>query len=499
MCVPLAMILALATTPAPVDAWLDDFFRPHAGRGIVAVAIVHDGQVTVRAYGAAPDSVFRMASLSKVVTAYAAVQLAKEGRLDLHARIPGTPVTPHHLLTHTSGIEDAFFGNTVHVGRHITLAEHFSENPPRFGRPPGREIVYSNEGIALLGRVIEQGCGLQFEQCVQRRVFGPLGMQRSTFVQPPPFPVIPSGAEGQASVQAPAGAMVSTAADMAKFLEALLGAHQTDGLFRDDIGGHRALFHTGRSGHESVLYLVPQHHLGLFVVHTGGMDRALRKRFVTEAVRRLLPAQPGRLRTGRPGGLRSGIYRPILFPRWRIEHAALLGADAMLEVDGDRATLRMPPFAMGPKLEFASDGYAITGGGDRVTVSGPLFEPVTFERIPWYASGRVQLAAIAVAALALLVVAIRRRGNVLVVVSLFATAPLAIAAIYFPGDAEQRPFLVEPSLRVGLTFVMLACAAALRLPLVAWRSRRIDDAIAAACAAAITVFLWYWNLLGWRF
>ena len=505
--------MSVAALLFALGPWLDRFFAPYAGRGSIAIAVVQDGRVTVRAYGAAPDAVFRMASLSKVVTALAAVQLAQQRKLDLHAPVAGTLVTVHHLLTHTSGIEDAFFGNTVRVARRITLSEHFASRPPRFGRPAGRQIIYSNEGMTLAGRVIEQASLLPFEQFVQRNVFGPLGMTRSTFAQPPPFEVVPSGAEGEALVQAPAGAMVSTAADMARLIEALLRDDDVTrvlraehfpgvayGLFTNDIAGYPALFHTGRSGHESVLYLVPGQRFGLFLVHTGGLDRDLRKRFVTEALKTLLPPAPRRV--VRAPRLRSGIYRPPMFPVHRVERAAELGADASLHVDGDTAVLRVPPFASGKMLTFTrgltADGYAIAGDEERFTVTGPLFEPVTFVRIPWYASGRVHLGAAVLGALILISAAIRRRGLALVVVVLLIAAPVAFLTMYMHHTAEERPFHVEDSLRVALTFLVLASVAALAMPFVAWRSRSVHDAIAAACAVAMPLFLWWWNLLGWR-
>src|SRR5687768_542281 len=101
-----------------------------------------------------------MASLSKVVTAYAVV---KSGA-DLHAG----KVTLHHLLTHTSGIDDRAFGNIVPMGKKVSLSEHFRHHPPRFGRPPGETVVYSNEGMTLAGYRL---AGDGFEQYVAERVF----------------------------------------------------------------------------------------------------------------------------------------------------------------------------------------------------------------------------------------------------------------------------------------------------------------------------------------
>lgn len=463
-------------------AALDSFFAPYARQGALSVAVVRDGRTVVRGYGAPPDAVFRMASLSKVVTALAVV---RSGR-DLHAPTR-YGVTLHHLLTHTSGIDDAFFGNTAPVGAHITLAEHFRRRPPRFGRPAGREVLYSNEGMALAGHVIEDGRA--FEEVVAQTVFVPLGMNRSTFAQPPPWPVIASGAESERLIQSPSGAMTSTAADMAKLLAFLLSndpAAVTMRTHRYGLFEHEgALFHTGRSGHESVLYLDPAKRLGLFLVHTGGLDRDLRKRFVREF---------GGWRTPAPRAVRiaPGTYRPILFPVHRIERIANLGADTAVREDGDTVAIRLPPFALGETLRFTNgvtgDGYVLDGGGARFTIRGPLFEPVTFA--PVRVSGRVQLLLALLAYLAIAVAAFTRGGRLFLVVALlFALAPVAFFANYLPRSAEERPFHVEMSVKLAVTALALASAFAIATPLVA---RRPLHAVAAICAVGLGGWVFWW-------
>lgn len=465
----------------------------------LASAVVREGQiVSVETHGAPDGTVFRMASLSKVVTAYAVLQLARERRVDLHAdigryvpvemhRYRGAKVTLHHLLTHTSGIEDAFFGNTVPLARRVpTLEEHFRARPPTFSRPPGAQVIYSNEGIALAGLVVERVSGLPFAEYVRRRIFEPLGMHRSSFAQPPPFDVFPSGAEGEALLLSPSGVMVSTAEDMAKLMIALLRDVPEYGLFDDPRGGR---FHTGRSGHESVLYLAPEQRLGVFLVHTGGMDRTLRRRFVDSIV------GP---RTVAPGGddIPSGTYRALLFPLKRVERVLELGADARLT---DRS-LRLPPFALGKSITIGTDGFRITGDRDRFILTGPLFDPVTFERIPWWASGRAQLAALAVALLVVLSAIFRVRGRRRVLFALFLTllvaAPVAFLANYLPRDAATRPFVVERSVDIAVLILRLAAIVALATPFARAERARKHAHVAAAAAIGIAALLWRWNLLG---
>ena len=463
------MILA-----ALVAASLESFLTPYEKQGTIAAAIVQDGKVVALRN---PDTAFRMASLSKVVTAYAVVGSGA----DLHAPTVHGRVTLHHLLTHTSGIDDRVYGNTVPVAKRVTLSEHFREHPPRFGRAAGDTVVYSNEGITLAGYLI---AGDSFERYVAERVFGPLGMTGSTFVQPPPFPVVPSGSEGERLVQAPAGAMTSTAADMARLMIALLSDDPATRLMREkkyglfEFGG--ALFHTGRSGHESVLYLVPAKRLGLFLVHSGGMGRDIRLTFVRQFAGWDAPprSQPR---------IAGGTYRPILFPRYRIERMAALVADTTVTTRGNIITARMPPLALGETRTFtgglSDKGLHLSGSDDRFTITGPLTEPMTFMRIPWYATGRVHLL-IAFSAYALIAMAALQHRLFALVAALFALSPLSFFASYLPRSAETRPFAVDTSVRIAVAILMLAVGFAMTTPLVARKPLQIAAAIASVMLGA---------------
>ena len=451
------MILALALTA---------FFAPYEGKGEFAYAVVRDGRVEAIRN---PDAVFRMASLSKVVTAMAVIRSG--ANLDAPTGY-GDGVTLRHLLTHTSGFDDAFFGNTIPISETRTLEEHFRRRPPRFGRKPG-VVVYSNEGMALAGYIASRP--MPFEQFAAKHVFIPLGMTRSTFAQPPPFKVVESGEEHIRIVPAPGGAMVSTARDMARLMIALMDAPKI-GMFQ--YGG--AFFHTGRSGHESVLYLNPQKRLGLFLVHTGGLDRDLRKRFVAQfGGWTVTPTNPR---------CESGMYRAILLPRYRVENAANIATDASLRVDGNVVHVRMPPFALGQKLTFVNgvskDGFALSGNATRFTITGPLFEPQTFERIR--ISGRSKLIA---AALLWLVVLFGGRLFTAVAL-LFPLAPIAFLLNYRPREPVTRPFHVETSVNLALAVLAIAILAALATPLLAWRTRKnVVPAVAAVLLALLVAYI----------
>jgi Beta-lactamase len=471
----------------------------------IATAVVRDGQtVSIRTSGAPREAAFRMASLSKVVTAYAAMKLVREGRLELDADISrylgGRPagVTLRHLLTHTSGIEDAHFGNAVPIGGPIpTLEEHFRERPPVFARPPGAYVVYSNEGYALIGLLIERVTETQFAEYVQRAVFEPLGMTRSTFAQPPPFPVVPSGAEGQALIQAPAGAMVGTVDDMARLLVALLDDPPVHGLFRDG----NALFHTGRSGHESVLYLDPSRRLGAFLVTSDGADRTLRQRFIDDVAG---PSRP----MPRTVRIASGTYKALILPVTRVERLGELATDADVHASGSRITIDLPPFAR-KTVTFAggasADGQYLEAARDGFVLKKRLADPVAFVRIPWWRTGRARMLFAFVSGLILLSAVFRAPGAarvlfVLVLVFL-AAAPLLFAGNYLPRDAESRPFHVQDSVALATTMFTIASVVACLTPFAAWRASaaRNHSLLASGACLVIVLLLHDANLLGWRF
>ncbi len=179
-----------------------------------ALAVVKDGRlVLARGYGLAdvdtgrpvePDSLFRIASVSKPITAAAVLVLVEQGRLDLDAHVlelldgfeppQGTEVDPRlrqitvrHLLHHTGGFDRRVSFDPMLSPPQITEAlGTLAENRPilRFmlGRPldfdPGTRYAYSNFGYSILGRVIEQVTGQSYAQAVQTLVLQPAGITR---------------------------------------------------------------------------------------------------------------------------------------------------------------------------------------------------------------------------------------------------------------------------------------------------------------------------------
>ncbi|MDA3804097.1 serine hydrolase [Clavibacter sp. CT19] len=245
-----------------VDAWLDGVVGaalPTTGIPGAAVSVVADGKVlTSRGYGLADtgtesgsarpvdpaDTLFRVGSVSKVVSATAVMQLVEEGRLELDADVqqyldfdldtPKGTVTLRHLLTHTAGFEEVITGLIGVPGSERALGDVMRTDPPEQVFVPGTTPAYSNHGASLAGYVAERVAGKPFVDLVQQEVLDRAGMTSSSFAQPLPADLDARLAKGypddsqpayptEVVNAAPAGALSATADDMARFMLAHLG------------------------------------------------------------------------------------------------------------------------------------------------------------------------------------------------------------------------------------------------------------------------------------
>jgi hypothetical protein len=182
------------------------------------------------------------------------MKMVEQGRLDLHTdinqyldfHIPDTfeePITLAHLLTHTPGFEDIGLRTLVRSQSELVpLGQYLAENIPTRSRPPGQVAAYSNYGAALAGYIVERTTGLTFAQYMQDYILSPLEMNDSTVFQPLPPALASQMSSGYIYAQgrfqagdyeyinlAPAGALSSTADDMANFMI----AHLQNGSFKD--------------------------------------------------------------------------------------------------------------------------------------------------------------------------------------------------------------------------------------------------------------------------
>ena len=153
------------------------------------------------------DSIFQIMSMTKPFTAVGIMMLAEEGKLSLYddvetylpefrtqplnvngwIRKASRPIRISDLLSHTSGMRNDPQGATrdLYHTMDLTLADavkEFAKEPLEF--EPGTHWLYSNPGIATLGRIIEVVSGQSYESFIQSRLLEPLQM-KDTFFYPP--------------------------------------------------------------------------------------------------------------------------------------------------------------------------------------------------------------------------------------------------------------------------------------------------------------------------
>lgn len=190
-----------------LTAWMDDFLRAETAHdrfsGAVGIARA-DHPVFERAYGlahrglAVPNQVdtrFNLASITKLFTAIAVLQLREQGKLELddtvakhvpNSKIGGIDrITIHHLLCHASGL-DTFWNDRCQQRRsslrsveaHLALIEHAQ---PVF--EPGTATRYGNVGCLVLGAIIEAVAGEDYYNYVEEHVCRRAAMTRTAFLE----------------------------------------------------------------------------------------------------------------------------------------------------------------------------------------------------------------------------------------------------------------------------------------------------------------------------
>jgi CubicO group peptidase (beta-lactamase class C family) len=258
------------TDPAELEAFLDQLMasdmEEHHIAG-AAVSVVQDGELFfAKGYGYAnlengipvdpEQTVFRIGSVTKLLTWTAVMQLVERGKLDLEAdintyidfEIPDTypqPITFRHLMTHTAGFEDLYLDFLLLESEdQPPPGEWLASHVPRRVRPPGEVAAYSNYGAALAGHIVARASGQSFDQYIQEQILDPLGMTHSAVLAPlhpevaahesvgyvyqdgsfQVFPKLNAPWDG-----APMGFMGASATDMARFMI----AHLQDGRYSD--------------------------------------------------------------------------------------------------------------------------------------------------------------------------------------------------------------------------------------------------------------------------
>ncbi len=394
-----------------------------------ALAIVHDGRVIyTRAFGVAdvetgeavrPEMLFRLGSTTKMFTAAAVVLLAEQGKLDLNApvgkHIHGlspklAALTPHQLLSHTSGILD----EAPMFGSHDDDAlkrEAASWTDARFVADPGQIYSYSNPGYWLAGLLAEQVGGKPFADQVASSIFAPLGMARSTFrptmamtyplaqghdlVNGKPQVIRPSANN---SASWPAGSIFSNVNDLSRWMTAFVSSGMLDGKqvlpaavfsrlatphavipgatsrygYGVQVGEWRGVdvvSHGGsRSGYGSFIRMVPSRRFGVVVLaNRTGVSLTRTVDAATEAVLKLPSAPPAPSRAPTPTSADDRARLPGTYSQGQRQIAVAVKADGLvLQQVG-----REQPMQKVGDLEF-------TAGGTRYVFVADASGAVTF-------------------------------------------------------------------------------------------------------------------------
>jgi CubicO group peptidase (beta-lactamase class C family) len=444
------------------DSVFQRYVRESVAPSLSVIIVRGDSVLLAKGYGleteqgtpvSVDSTVFNVASLSKLFVATAVMQLVDGGRVRLDdpvanylsgVAVPRT-ITLRHLVTHTSGLDSPFMRGIVAAAKEVyPLDTFFVRFPPQLGRPPGREIRYSNVGMSLAALVVERVAGEPFDVYAASHIFRPLGMNSSTFSQPPPpaldrrVATAGTARVPNALILYPSGSLMSTGADMSRFMRAMVGgatrlmsdstlrtmqSRQRSanpsapgvaiGFFESDVGGQRALFHTGARIHFSLMYLLPEQRVGIYLVHSmrqNGPFQSLRLDFVRAFVNHYFADTVTRVTlppTARPNPRArrfAGTYRPVLISGTTIERVAWLGLDTRVTANDDGSlSVAMPG---GPRLrgvELKPDVYRVVEGKEagltiafsdttggpltRMSLSGTTRDPLSFDRLRWYARG----------------------------------------------------------------------------------------------------------------
>lgn len=254
-------------TPADADrhiaAVVGSVARAQIANGhLVGMTVAVDsrsGVRVVRGYGMAhvglnapanDTTLYKIASVSKQVTAAAILQLVEAGKLALDDPItnhlPGYPthghaITVRHLLTHTSGVQGFRVLHEDNRQRfrvdltYVDMVAMFGTAPLEFA--PGEKHVYNNMGYYLLGEIIARVSGVPYGTYVERELFRPLGPTSMYFCDE--RRVLPNRAEGyerdsgqlvraryiSEHVTGAAGALCATAGDLVRWTNALHGGN----------------------------------------------------------------------------------------------------------------------------------------------------------------------------------------------------------------------------------------------------------------------------------
>ena len=346
----------------------------------VAVIIIQDGKIIFsKGYGygniekqvnlSAENSVFRVASIAKLITAAAVMKLAEEGKIDLDAPVNNylkrikisetgydEPVRIRHLLTHTEGFtQKSIGGKTLDYTKLEDLGSFVKRTMPKRFTEPDMMVTYGNHASAVLGVLIEDVTGEAYGEYVEKEIFKPLGMTNSSFRQPVSeelgnkriteyryrnenFMPVPESYSHMVS----AGGLHSTAEDLAKFLLIFQNKNSvfteetlkkmttvqyrphpelsgiTYGFLEQRYKNNTYFYRTGDSeGAKAKVFLLPEQNTGIIILNNSD-NSEISDKFINAFYDRFYPDKTNYTYENRikeDTGKYEGVYDYAQFPR----------------------------------------------------------------------------------------------------------------------------------------------------------------------------------------
>ncbi|HSF83060.1 MAG TPA: serine hydrolase domain-containing protein [Anaerolineales bacterium] len=461
------------TDPAELAAFLDQVIRAQMDELHVAgavVSVVKDGELVFsRGYGLAdvaankpvdPETtLFHLGSIAKTFTFTAVMQLVEQGKLDLNAdintyldfKIPATypePITLAHLMSHSAGMDELFFGSAVpNPDQILPLGEYLRTRLPPRVRPPGIVSAYTNYGVALAGYIVERVSGQPYFDYIEEHVLQPLAMDHTS-----PRLVLSNSLSQDLSLgyiykdgafqvmedylfylhYTPAASIKSTANDMAHYMIAHLqdGAYQGIQILQPEtarlmhtqhfaqdprLAGWAHGFHVYRPAkpmaiahggdtiyHHTQMVLIPEKGLGIFVAYnTGNMDKRFWKNVLAAFFDHYfpLPVTPPTPLTNSTTDLRSlaGSYKPTNYAYSNSEKLRMMTGIIKIQVQEDGSLLLgslggSQRYVEVEPLFFQRDDGRHVDYSDHFTFHPDpdgkgqylLFDIASLQKLPWY-------------------------------------------------------------------------------------------------------------------
>ena len=579
---------AIATLPEVVDSAVRRLMAELHAPG-TAVALVHGGRVLfLRGYGLADSetrtpvdaarTLFRIGSVTKPLTAAAVLQLVDDGTLDpsrdIRAYLPGLSLpyglTARQLLTHTAGLDEKFAGGFTRApGDLQPLADH-AKRRSFAAMPPGLYYSYNNTNYTLAGWLLERVRGRPYEDAMTERLFTPLKMTHTTARQPPEPALIGGRSIGYAwdgsachalpfryTQSRPAGAVSTTAADMGRFMLALLGDGSFDGvrvlspssraaLLQPQFRGHPRLpgvtsafrqwathgrlllHHDGTLGDQvAVMLLDPSNGFGLFVASNAnpGIGNHLLEPVLTHLYGpTLTPAPPVTMPRAPDARRVAGVYLDTQRTRHDLSRIRALMPMLQSRVTADdggaitwngRRWIQVAPFVFqasngGDTVVFRQDGEALAGVMQTWNA--------TYERIGWSQQTAVHLGLVVACLLVFGVHAARvlrtwrrdRDAPAARACGLFVALANLVFVVWLGASirtlGETTPLPTAQVALLGLGVAAAAVAALLpAFTVLAWRERwwtrtgRVTYTLVAVCGVVFAAWLNEWKLLGFHY